>query len=411
MSASALEPFHRGLAGVQMDPYPIYRAYREREPVHLGNADHPRFPEHWFLFRHADVDFVLKDGRFGRDWHAVAEAPSSRPQIPDGPLADLVGMVNRWMLFVDPPVHTRLRGRVNHAFRPKTSSRLAPYVEETAARLLEQAGERFDGMRDFALPLTVAAIAELLGVPDESRHLMRKTIARLRPVFGGVTSAKVLMPAAEAAAELSAEFANLLEQRLDEPRDDLLSELAPGAGERGSLEWDETIATAVFLLGAGFVTTVHGIGNAVHSLLDRPEQIEILRAKPTLIAPAVDELLRFESPVQRVARYPLEDVEVGGVLLKRGSMVTPVLGAANRDPLAFEDPDELDVLRDARRHVALGGGIHSCLGAPLARLEIRIALEVLLREAPRLARDTASGDPVWSEGIARGLDRLPLRTP
>lgn len=353
--------------------------------------------------------FVLKDPRFGRDWRPVVEEPPG-PAPPPGPAADLVQMVQRWMLFVDPPEHTRLRGRVHHAFRPKTTARLEPYVRETASRLIHDVGDRFDAMREYALPLTVAAIAELLGVPDESRHLMRRTISRLRPVFAGDSSPKALMPAAEAAGELSEEFGRLLERRVEDPRDDLLSELASGAGERGSPEWQETIATAVFLLGAGFVTTVHGIGNSVLSLLRNPGQLEILRAEPQLLPGAVEELLRFESPVQRAPRFPLESVGVGGATLRRGCTVTAILGAANRDPEAFADPERLDVRRDARRQLSFGAGIHSCLGAPLARLEIQVALEVLLDAAPGLRLDEGS-EPVWSEGVARGVDRLPLRKP
>jgi len=399
------EPFERRLEPGG-DPYPVYRSYREQDPVHRGKAAHPLFPEHWYLFRHEDVSFVLKDPRFGRDWRSVVASPSA-PALPDGPLADLVAMVRRWMLFVDPPQHTRLRGRVNHAFRPRTSARLEPYVREQASALLREAGGRFDGMRDYALPLTVAAIAELLGVPEESRQLMRRTTSRLQPVFGGDSTAASLTPAAEAAAELAEAFGSLLEARRRSPRDDLLSELAPACGERGSEAWNETIATAIFLLGAGFVTTVHGIGNGVYLLLRHPDQLRILRDEPGLLPGAVEELLRFESPVQRAPRFPLEDVEVGGVRLARGATVTAVIGAANRDPAVFDDPERLDVRRDARRHVAFGGGIHSCLGAPLARLEIRVALEVLLRRLPDLALDPGA-EPAWSPGITRGLDALPL---
>ena len=372
---------------VVADPYPHYAHYRERDPVHRAPAANEIFPEQWFLFRHADVLAALRDPRLGRDWHRVAPRRSSSASLPE-PLRALVEMVDSWMLFQDPPRHTELRSPLSAAFRPRALAPLEPFVADRAAALLAQAvrgGASFDLLADFALPLTSGTIAEVLGVPAAERARFVEAMRGMEPVFGG--SRSQLPRAATAAQEVA---------RLFEPV------VAADPAER-----KQAVATAILIFGAGFATTLHAIANGVLALIRHPGECARLRADPALLPSAVEEILRFDPPVQRSQRFALEPVELGGVSIPRGALVVPVLGAANRDPEAFPDPDRFDVGRDARAQVGFGGGIHVCLGAWLARLEVRIALEALLRALPRL--ELADDRLEWREGAARGVRRLLLR--
>jgi cytochrome P450 StaP len=371
---------------VVADPYPHYAHYREQDPVHRAPTANPIFPEQWFLFRHADVLAALRDPRLGRDWHRVAPARSAAASLPE-PLRALVEMVDSWMLFQDPPRHTELRSPLSAAFRPRALAALEPFVADRATALLEKAlggGESFDVLADFALPLTSGAIAEVLGVPAAERGRFVEAMRGMEPVFGGSRSQ---LPRAAAAAQ---EVARLFERVV-----------AADAAER-----KQAIATAILIFGAGFATTMHAIANGVLALIRHPAECARLRAGPALLPSAVEEILRFEPPVQRSQRFALEPVEIGGVSIPRGALIVPVLGAANRDPEAFPDPDRFDVGRDARAQVGFGGGIHVCLGAWLARLEVRIALAALLRALPRL--ELADERLEWREGAARGVRRLAL---
>jgi cytochrome P450 len=371
---------------VVADPYPHYARYRELDPVHRAPTGHPIFAEQWFLFRHADVLAALRDPRLGRDWHRVAPGRSAAAVLP-APLRALVEMIDSWLLFQDPPRHTELRAPLRARFRPRALAPLEPFVGDAAAALLEKAlrsGASFDLLADFALPLTSGAIAEVLGIPAAERARFVEAMRGLEKVFGG---SRAELPRAAAAAH---EVARLFE-----------SVVAADAAER-----KQAIANAILIFGAGFATTVHAIANGVLALIRHPNECARLRADPALLPSAVEEILRFDPPVQRSQRFALEPVEIGGVRIPRGAHVVPVLGSANRDPAAFSDPDRFDVARDARAQVGFGGGLHVCLGAWLARLEVRVALEALLRALPRLA--LADEGLEWREGAARGVRRLAL---
>ena len=370
---------------VVVDPYPHYAHWREREPVHRAPTPHPLFPEQWFLFRHADAQAALRDPRLGRDWHRATEARSAAPSLPE-PLRALIAMVDSWMLFQDPPRHTELRSPLAPRFTPRALAPLEPFVAERADALLAGLRGRpsFDLLSEFALPLTSGAIAEVLGIPAGERARFVDAMRGLEPVFGG---SRAQLPRAAAAA---AEVARLFEPLVEGP------------------DRTQAVATAILLFGAGFATTVHAIANGVLALIRHPAECARLRADPALLPSAVEEVLRFDPPSQRSQRFALEPVELGGVRIPRGAHVVPVLGSANRDPAVFSDPDRFDVARaPGAGHLTFGGGIHFCLGAWLARLEVRVALAALLRALPELA--LADERLEWREGAARGVRRLVLR--
>ena len=380
------------------DPYPHYARWRETDPIQRAPSPSQIFPEQWFLFRHAEVTQALRDSRLGRDWHAVAPGQSRRDSLPE-PLRALVELVDGWMLVVDPPLHTELRGAVSDAFRPRALAGLEDSIARRAEALLARAplaGGVFDVLADFALPLTSNAIADVLGIPEAERSEFLRATRGLEAVFGGGPAQ--LQRAAVAARELSL----LFERLIAVTRDGLLARFADSRGEQRR----RAIGTCILLYGAGFATTVHAIGNGVLALARHPEACAELRADPSLLPSAVEEILRYDPPTQRSQRFAHESLELGGRLVPKGALIVPVLGSANRDPEVFADPERFDVRRDSRAQVAFGGGIHSCLGAWLARLEVRVAIAALLRRVPHL---NLADEPLeWRESAARGLRRLPL---
>ncbi|GLZ06361.1 cytochrome P450 [Actinomadura sp. NBRC 104412] len=380
------------------DPYPRYReldAARSlaRTPAGL-----------WVTTGHELCERVLRDPGFG---HRPAEGVVWR----DAPAR------RRSFLTMDPPDHTRLRRLVGKAFTARLVERLRPRVEELVADLLDALpeGEPVDLLAALAYPLPVIMISELLGVPPEDRDLFKgwsDALARgLDPDF--LLPAGDLAKREEARTEFAGYFAELAARRRAEPRDDLLSALVAVSDGGEVLSEADLLATCVLLLVAGHETTVNLIGNGALALLRHPDQLAWFRAHPDESAAAVEELLRYDPPVQLTLRSALEDRVVGGTPVPKGGMVLLILGAANRDPAVFRDPDRLDLTRyagagtgraEAPRHLAFGHGIHFCLGAPLARLEGRIALrrlferEVALADVPLTYRDNL---------VLRGLSALP----
>jgi unspecific monooxygenase len=378
---------------VVADPYPHYARYRAQDPVHLAPCPSTIFPERWFLFRHADVAAALRDPRLGRDWHRVTEERTRRP-IPE-PVRELVAMVDGWMLSVDPPLHTELRGAVSDAFRPRALAHLEGPIASAAAALLEErASGPFDVLADFALPLTSGAIADVLGIPDSERAEFLAATRGLEAVFGGAPAE--LPRAAAAALELS----RLFERCIATASGGIVARFKDAEGDARR----RAIGTCIFLYGAGFATTVHAIGNGVLALTRTPGEWTALRERPELLDTAVEEVLRFDPPTQRSQRFSAESLEIGGRVIPRGALVVPVLGSANRDAAVFAEPERFDPARDSRAALSFGGGIHSCLGAWLARLELRVALSALMRRFADLA---PTGEPLeWRETAARGLRRL-----
>jgi cytochrome P450 len=303
-------------------------------------------------------------------------------------------MLSRILLFMDAPDHTRVRGLVSKAFTPRSVERLRPRIGELTEELLaplRHAG-RFDVINDFAFQLPVTVICELLGVPADGREMFRHLTRDLAVLLGEDVTPAQLGGAAGAMLTLTAYLVPLFEDRRRAPQADLISALvaAEEAGDR--LGADELLTTVAILLIAGHETTMNLIGNGMLALLRNPDQLALLRARPELMPPAVEELLRYDSPVRLTIRTSLQDAIVAGETVRAGEQVIAMLHAANHDPAVFESPDALDITRDAHRHVAFGGGAHYCLGAALARTEAQIALAALVA-LPHL--ELASDEPVW----------------
>ncbi|GGN36522.1 cytochrome P450 family protein [Streptomyces fuscichromogenes] len=383
------------------DPYAGYAALREAGPVHriAGTDGLPA----WLVTRYEDVRQALADPRFSLD-KANAEPGGYRGlALPPALDANLLNM--------DPPDHTRVRRLVSRAFTPRRVALLREPVRRTADALLDAMAPlgRTDLIAAYAAPLPIAVICELLGVAEEDR-----------PDFRSWTDALVVPDPArpertkEAVGALLAFFARLLARKRAEPADDLLSAMIAvrdEADREDRLSEDELMSLAFLILFAGYENTVHLIGNATVALLRNPAQAAALRADPDRLGPAVEELARFDGPAPlAIRRFPTEDVTIGGVTVPAGQTVLLSLAAAHRDPRRFPDPDRLDLGRDATGHLALGHGIHYCLGAPLARLETEIALGALLGRFPRLELDVPADRLEWRPSMrTRGLLALPVR--
>jgi len=316
------------------------------------------------------------------------------------------------MLDRDPPDHTRLRGLVSKAFTPKALESLRPRIQQIVDGLLDQIERRgeMDLIEEFAYPLPVIVICEMLGVPVEDHERFKHwglDIARGLDAIMLPPDSEVGKRSVSGRRALAEYFRALIAERRAAPRDDMLSALIAAEEAGDKLSEEELLASCILLLVAGHETTVNLIGNGTLALLKHPEQLRRLRENPGLIGSAVEELLRYDGPVQRTARIPSEDLVIGGKTIPKGEMVMPFLGAANRDPAQFPDPDRLDITRTDNRHIAFGMGIHFCLGAPLARMEGQIAISTLLRRLPKLA--LASQRPEHRQSLTlRGLVSLPV---
>jgi cytochrome P450 len=354
----------------------------------------------WALSRYDDAAMMLRDPRFGRrGFQQILESRFGRQGL------------GQSMLFQDPPDHTRLRTLVNKGFTPRVIEGMRGRIQQVVDSLLDQvkAAGHMDVVADLAYPLPVIVICEMVGVPAEDRDKFREwsyAIARSLDAIA-VPNEELARRANEAQDALTGYFGRLVEERRRAPRPDLLSALiaAEEAGDRLSTE--ELFATGILLFIAGHETTVNLIGNGTLALLRNPDQMQRLRAEPGLIASAVEELLRYDSPVQRTGRLLYEDVTISGKTIPKGSIAVALIGAANRDPAHFPDPDRLDIARTDNRHLAFGWGIHFCLGAPLARLEGQIAFSTLLQRFPKLA---LAGEQIEyrETSTLRGLRALPV---
>ena len=378
------------------DPYPHYERFRGPAPL-LRVAE-----TIWFALGHADVTTLLRHPRMSTDeqQHAATEAGNA-----------LDPNRTRSLLFMDPPDHTRLRNLVARAFTPRRIEGLRAATEAITAELIDAMpahGTPVDLIQAFAYPLPVRVICRLLGIPEADEPVFTgwsRGIARsLDPTI--LRSPEIDAAIDRARSELRAYLGQLLECRRKSPGDDLLSGLAAVEADGDRISSGEVLSLAVLLLVAGHETTVNLIGNGVLALLRAPDQLALLRRSPELVGPAVDELLRFDGPVQITQRIATEDMDVAGCPVRRGDEILLVLGAANRDPAVFAEPHRLDVRRDARRHVGFGGGIHHCLGAVLARMETQIALSALL---DRFGRIELAGTPARRPTFTlRGLETLPV---
>jgi cytochrome P450 len=408
IDTAASPRFNPYLPDFRRDPYPTYHRFRATDPVHWG--EDPGLGDGcWYVFRHDDVLSLLRDPRVGREWQRLLP-PDQRPPLP--PADSFAATELNWMLLRDPPAHTRLRALVTKAFTPRAVQALRSQIESAAAELLDRAtanGRSMDLIADFAFPLPVTVIALILGVPPEDRAQFRNwSMALASAIDLDQHIDPDIGPRADRATrELSRYLRDVVAARRREPRDDLISALLAAEEGGNRLTEAELIATLILLLVAGHETTVNLIGNGTLALLRHPHELARLRENPDLIPGAVEELLRYDSPVQMTFRVVFEQIELGGKTICPGEWICFVLGSANRDPANYPDPDRLDVARAPGRTAAFGMGIHYCLGAPLARLEAEIAFRTLLARCSDLR--TTTDAPDWRSGIVlRGLHALPV---
>lgn len=387
------------------DPYSVFTQMRGHDPVLLQPGIDGQTPI-WFVTRYEDVAAVLlDDDRFVRDPRlALTEEELAAQQLP-APLQ----AIDNHMLNRDGNDHRRLRRLVTKAFTPRMVEQLRPRIQEIADELIDAVESRgsMDLSAEYAFPLPIRVIAELLGVPHADQDRFKEwSDAIITPSIGPEALEHFFGQMGEFVAYLTDLFA----ARRADPQDDLVSALLAARDEQDALTEEEVFGTVVLLIVAGHETTVGLIGNAVVNLLSHPEQLELVRADATLLPAAIEEVLRYEGPVERALnRWAATDVELGGQTIRRGELVIAIVGAADRDADRFEDPDRLDVRRVDTRHLAFGRGSHYCLGAPLARLETQIALETLFRRLPalRLASDPAELEWRPTPGFRR-LEALPV---
>ena len=380
------------------DPYPRYAALRERAPVHRSAFGI------WTLTDYEDCQLLLRHPGVGKDFSSAMNSLGLSDA--DREAQDRFRNDRSNMLVTDPPDHTRLRGLVTRAFTPRTVEKLRPRIVTLVDELLDtfDPGE-VEVMDALAFPLPVTVIGDMLGVPVEDRPLLRPLVRSVTAILELAVSPEALAEAADADAKLSAYFADLVADRRAHPRDDLLTRLIEAEDKGDQLSEHELISTVILLFAAGFETTTHLIGNGLLALLRNPGELARLRADRSLIRSGVEELLRYDSPVQIAARTTYEELSVGGQTIPSGNLVLAMLGAANRDPARFRHPERLDVGRDEGAPMSFGGGIHFCLGAALARLEGQIVLDRLLDRFATM--ELVGGPPTVRDSLTlRGLTDL-----
>jgi cytochrome P450 PksS len=386
------------------NPFPLYAQMRANEPVYraIGPVSGHTF---WMVTRYEDCVTVLKDPRFIKDADHLL-TPEQRENLGRN---DAFGDLNRHMLNLDPPDHTRLRGLVHKAFTPRMVENLRVRIEQIAATLLDDISASGDTQIDlierFAFPLPITVIAELLGIPVEDRDHFRKWTKAI--LFGTDQQAAMM-----AGMEVVAYLHGIFDARRAAPQDDLISALLTVEEAGDSLSRQELISMIFLLLVAGHETTVNLIANGMLALLQHPHQQQMLLDDPSLIVSAIEEMLRYHGPVENtLARFAAEDTEFGGQRIHKGEIVMATIMAANRDPEAFDNPDTFDITRNPNRHIAFGSGIHYCLGAPLARLEGAIAIQALLRHLSKLTLAVPEDQLEWNDAIIiRGMKQMPVHT-
>jgi pimeloyl-[acyl-carrier protein] synthase len=406
------------------NPQPAYRTLRRLDPMHESPMGI------WVLSRHREVNAALRDSQLGCD-----EMKADLAAIKLGPLRRLLGSTVRevvdesvtfegrpaagtsrksfrkLMLFRDPPDHTRLRSLVSKAFTPRAVDALEERITELTHLQLDAVERRgeMEFLADFAYPVPAMAICELMGAPSRDHELIMRNApalaTRLDP--GPMRSPAVVAAADRAAAEVFSYLDGLITQRRRDPGDDILSALIAVEDQGDRLAHEELMATAMLLLIAGHETTANLLGNGLLALLRHPEQWQRLRDEPDLGQRAVEELIRFDGPIQMTERIALENVQVGDAAIPKGRIAILCLAAANRDPDVFDHPDVLDIGRDPNPHLGFGGGAHFCIGAALARMEARIALRAIAQRLPNIS--VAVSRPKWRPSFTiRGLRELPL---
>ncbi|MEU1462362.1 cytochrome P450 [Streptomyces sp. NPDC005727] len=394
----AFDPWDPGFVA---DPYPAYAELRER-----GRVVRYEPTDQWLVPHHADVSALLRDRRLGRTYqHRFTHEEFGRTAPP--PEHEPFHVLNdHGMLDLEPPDHTRIRRLVSKAFTPRTVERLKPYVHGLAndlvAGLVEAGGG--DLLTDVAEPLPVAVIAEMLGVPEADRACLRPWSAAICGMYELNPSEETAASAVRASVEFSAYLSELIAARRERPGDDLISGLIAAHDEGDRLTEQEMISTAVLLLNAGHEATVNATVNGWWALFRNPGQLAALRADHCLVPSAIEELMRYDTPLQLFERWVLDDIEIAGTVIPRGSEIAMLFGSANHDPAVFTDPARLDLTRRDNPHISFSAGIHYCIGAPLARIELAASMTALLEQAPTL---TLAEEPRRKPNfVIRGLEGL-----
>jgi cytochrome P450 len=391
---------------ILQDPYPTYARLHEEGPLHYVDVGGKWAV--WAVFSHAECCAIAKDPRLSAK--RAKQMLLSLPLSKQAEFSQLAHYLRLWLIFMDPPEHTRLRKLLNKGFSPASVEGLRPQAEAIVQRMLErlQHATEVDLMSEFANPMPVRIISELLGVP-EALHGTFVNASRAIAVFRGNPNRTVeeSRAAQDALIELTDFFRKTVAERRQNKGNDLISLLIDIEEGGDVLTEEELYAQCVSLLFAGHETTRNLIGNGIYTLLRNPDRLPELREKPEMIRSAVEELLRFESPVQFTARVLKEDIEVCGQHIPKGWTILCMLGAANRDPKQFEQPDQLNLGRLNNQHLAFSAGIHFCIGAQLARLEGQIAIQKLIQAFPQMKLTTSQ--PQWASTFGfRGLTTLPV---
>lgn len=392
-------------AQARANPQEVYEQMRQEDPVWRGIGP-VTGNTIWFLTRYDDCVNALKDARFGKEfWNNLP--PEKARRYGDPPVGDEPWVaINRHLLNLDPPDHTRLRGLVHKAFTPRMVVNLRPRIQEIADNLIStmQNSHEADLIESYAFPLPITVIAELLGIPVADRDRFREwTKIILFSTDESRTGPAIL--------EFIMYMHQMIDERVSQPRDDLLSALVQAEESGDTLDRQELLSMIFLLLVAGHETTVNLIGNGTLALLEHPAELQKLRDDPTLIKSAVEEMLRYNGPVETTTtRWAFDNVALDGNVIEQGDIVLVSLLAANRDPAAFDDPNRFDITRTPNKHIAFGNGIHYCVGAPLARLEGTIAIQTLVQRLPDLHLAVEVDQLEWSESLLlHGMKAMPVR--
>jgi len=396
--------------GAKRHPAALFEHLRAQAPLAYVSA-FGGFGAAWVATAYEDAAAILKDPRFIRDVQKVARPPVDQAQ--SDAIASLAKLFawRRDMLQVDPPDHTRLRGLVSQAFTPRMIEQLHPRIQQIADGLLDAIQNRgqMDLIADFALPLPIAVISEMLGIPPTDRPQFRAWSQTLVNASGDLVELAQDASVVAAVEAFLRYITSLLAEKRAHPGVDLTSDLIQAEEQGDALSETELISMVFLLIVAGHVTTVNLIGNGTLALLEHPDQLRLLQADPSLLPAAIEELLRYTPPVTFTARWASEDVPLHGKVIHKGEMVFVSLAGADTDPQQFPEPDALDLTREEKQNLAFGKGIHYCLGAPLARLEGQIAIGTLLRRLPNLRLACDPDQLVWNPSFAlRGLTSLPV---
>jgi len=389
---------------VRRNPFPVYSQLQDDDPVHWSDS-----LRSWVLTRYDDVRQVAMSEVMSPDRLRpfYAQLKGERRET----LAEVMRYLSLWMVFRDPPEHTRLRRLVGAAFTPRSIEALAEPVGRVVDHLLDALprNQPVDWAQQVAMPLPAYVILDLLGIPHRSYADLKAWSDELRAFIGSSRAdPDRYNRARHGATQLAGFFGEVIAARRNKPGEDFVSRMIAARDEQGSLSEDELVATCMLVLFAGHETTTHLLGNSANALLDHPDQLQRLRNNPALINPAVEEFLRYDGPSNAITRVVSADHEIAGKWLRSGDRVFAMVNAANRDPRRFDDPQGLDIARQPNRHLTFGFGLHFCLGAPLARLEAQLCLAGLIRRFGKIER--AAGETEWIDSLAmRGLSRLPVR--